>query len=247
MTGLWEERKILKIRKTSPSILNRWDTCPFQWKCNWEKRPGIEIDPTPRDLGNNVHSMIDVYHKMISPKPKASEIKAVANTVFESKFNPSLSHVKKDVKRCIQNFIAFEIMRLKTWKVYKPTFTEKRLENDRYLCIVDFHSDDQGVSIDWKTGKLDRLWNSHLRQGKINQIVLGDNGHNSKRFLFVGLKTGHILEMPLVATNWVDQQREKMLRMIERGEFPKKKGPLCDKFCPYVLDCEFAEVCLWMP
>jgi len=236
-----------KIGKTSPTSLNRWENCPFQWKCRWEKREGITLDETPMKLGSSVHKMIDIYFKMISPKPKVSEIKAVANTVFESKFDPSLSHVKEDAKRCIRNFIDFEIKRLKTWKVYKPTFTEKRIENDRYLCIVDFHSDEQAITIDWKTGKMSRLWDSQLRQGKINQIVLGDNGYNSKRFLFVGLKTGHILEMPLVATNWVDQQRERMLRMISRGEFPKKKGPLCDNWCPYVLDCEFAEVCLWMP
>ena len=236
-----------KIGKTSPTSLNRWENCPFQWKCKWQRREGIEIDKTPMHLGSCIHKMIDIYFKMISPKPKVSEIKAVANTVFESKFDPALSHVKEDAKRCMQNFVSFEIKRLKTWKVYKPTFTEKRLENDRYLCITDFHSDEQGVTIDWKTGKMSRLWDSQLRQGKINQIVLGDNNYNSKRFLFVGLKTGHVLEMPLVTTNWVDKQRERMLRMISRGEFPKKKGPLCDNWCPYVLDCEFAEVCLWMP
>jgi len=112
--------------------------------------------------------------------------------------------------------------------------------------IVDFHSDPQKTSIDWKTGKLDYLRDSELRQGKVYQIMLGNHGHTSERCLFVALYTGRVLEMPMVTDEWVDRERQRMLGMVSAGHFPRIKSGLCDGWCPYAIDCQMAGVCLWM-
>lgn len=233
------------LGKTSPSSLNRWENCALNWLCYKQKRPGIEIDTTARDLGGNVHDMIDTYFGMISETPTEKEIRTIAQSVFDEGFKNSLSHVKKAAVRCWKNFVEFEIDRLKTWPVYAPTLTEARLENERFLGIVDFYSEECRIGIDWKTGNLNQLWDDQLRQGKIYEMLLTDNSHPIDHFYFVSLKAGRTLELPYVTTGWVDQQYQRMQRMIKRGQFPKKKGPLC-KWCSYILDCEFSDVCLWM-
>ena len=122
---------------------------------------------------------------------------------------------------------------------------EAKLSNENYVGIIDFHSDPQTTTIDWKSGKLNQLRDNELRQGKVYENLLGSNEHQTGRILFVALYTGRVLEMPLVTTGWIDGEKEKMLEIVKQNRFPKNVGPLCG-WCPYILDCEFSEVCLWL-
>lgn len=232
-------------RHISPSSGNRFFNCAFQWRCHYDKgRSPIELDTTARDLGLNVHNMNDIFFEQISAEPTADEIQTLAWNIFDANFNRSLSHVKDKAERCIKNFIKFEKNRLLTWDTYKPTFTEKQLRDDKYLAIIDFYSKEEKTGIDWKTGKLSKLWDSQLRQGKICQTVLNNNNYPCEKFLFVGLGNGRVLEVPRLSDLWLEQQRVKMVKMIRADKFPKNPGSLCD-YCGYILDCQLSGECLW--
>jgi len=225
--------------------MNRHKNCPLSWLYYKQKRVGIPLDDSDAQLGLNVHDMTDIYFDKIPDIPIEEDIREIAELVFDENFRADLSNKKRKGQRCWDNFIKFEIDRLRTWPVYKPTFTEKRLENHRFIGILDFYSEECGIAIDWKTGKLNQLWDSNLIEAKIYEELLIDNQHPFDKFYFVALQTGRSLEAPYVNKGWLDQHYDRMMRMIKRGDFPKIKGPLCP-YCIYQLDCEFSDVCLWI-
>jgi len=225
--------------------LNRFENCPLHWWYKKLKRVGIETDDTPRRLGLNIHQMIDEYFKTIPEVPTIDEIEQIAKLVFDKKFDKSLSSVREKAEKCWRNFIKFEKERLKSWPVYKPTKTEAVVQTGDYYCIVDFVSEECGVAIDWKTGAKTRLWDSELRQGKINLMALEGNGSTVDKFFFVCLENGKTLEMPEVNRAWIENSTQRMRRMISKGLFPKIVGKLCG-WCEYQLDCEFSGICLWL-
>ncbi len=239
-------KKYLKRGKMSPSDMGSIAHCPLQWQFRKEGRVGIEVDFRRRLLGSNIHNMIKTYFQRISNKPSKFEIERVAENVWEEKFNSrDLNSLRKRGERCWANFVSFELDRLKKWKVYKPTIVEAKKENDKYVCIADLHSDSQKTTIDWKTGRLDRLNDPELYQAKINLVVLNDLGYKTEKFLFVALYTGRVLEMPMVTEDWLEQERQKMMKMIKTGDLPKNQSVLCG-WCAYILDCEFGGTCLWV-
>jgi len=241
----WLERGLV-----SPSDMNAFlpeSGCPMKWKFGKEGRPGMQTDKGAMMLGSNIHDMIAMYFGRISDRPTEAAIRSVADGVWDEAFNErELRELKKRGERCWKNFVNFELDRRKTWKVYKPTLTEARLKDDKYVGIVDFHSDPQKTCIDWKTGKLDYLRDSELRQGKVYQTMLGNHGHTAERCLFVALYTGRVLEMPVVTDGWLERERARMLGMVEKGEFPRAESGLCHGWCPWQLDCQLAGVCLWV-
>ena len=244
-----EFKKWLRRGLVSPSDMNSFlpnSGCPLKWSYRKENRPGIMMDKLAMFLGSNIHNMIKKYFECVSDKPSEAEVKSIAKSVYEEDFNKRmLGSVKKKAEICWRNFVTFELDRLKTWKIYKPTLVEEKLSGEGFIGIVDFHSDHLMITIDWKTGNLNQLWNNELRQGKVYKTLLRSNRHRVKTVLFVALYTGRVLEMPMVTADWIDGERSKMVKMVEEGRFPKHVGPLCG-WCPYVLDCEFSEVCLWL-
>ena len=70
-------------------------------------------------------------------------------------------------------------------------------------------------------------------------------GYKTEKFLFVALYTGRVLEMPMVTEDWLEQERQKMMKMIKTGDLPKNQSVLCG-WCAYILDCEFGGTCLWV-
>jgi len=239
-------KKYLQRGKMSPTDMGSIKHCPLQWQFGREGRVGIEVDFRRRLLGSNLHNMIKIYFQRISDKPTRAEIKRIAENIWEEKFNSrDLNSLRKRGEQCWANFVSFELNRLKTWKVYKPTLIEAKQENDNYVCIADFHSDSEKTTIDWKTGRLDQLGDAELYQGKINLVVLSDLGYQTRKFLFVALYTGRVLEMPMVTESWLEQERQRMMKMIRSGNLQKHPSPLCG-WCSYILDCQFGGVCLWM-
>ena len=244
-----EIKKWIRRGLVSPSDLNAFlpdSGCPLRWRWRKEHRLGIAVDRQRMFLGSNIHNMIKIYFQRIGDKPSAAEVKSVAESVYQENFNiRELSSEKKRAERCWANFVSFELNRLKTWKIYKPSLVEAKLSNEKYVGIVDFHSDPQSTAIDWKSGNLNQLGDNELRQGKVYENLLVSNEHKTGTILFVALFTGRVLEMPAVTDGWIDGEREKMLGMVRQNQFPKSVSPLCG-WCPYVLDCEFSEVCLWL-
>jgi len=235
-----------QIHRLSPSDLNQFFSCPLQWKFRREGRVGIAVDDRTMLLGSNIHHMITMYFQRISDRPTAAEVKRIAENVWEEGFDEqNLRTLKRRGERCWQNFVRFELERLRSWRTYKPTLVEAKLSNDVYVGIVDFHSDPQRTTVDWKTGGLDQIGKEEMRQGKIYKILLEDNGYQTDRVLFVALQTGRVLEMPMVTRGWLDRESERMVGMVRRGQFPRNPGPRCG-YCPYILDCEFLGVCLWV-
>ncbi|MBA7705625.1 hypothetical protein ES703_114457 [subsurface metagenome] len=241
----WEERGLV-----SPSDMNSFLPpigCPLKWKLKKEGRGGIPVDRGRAMLGSNIHHMIKTYFQHISDKPSEAEIKRIAENVYEEGFNKGqLSGLKKRAERCWKNFVAFELNRRKTWKVYKPDVIEEKLSGAGFIGIIDFHSNRQATTIDWKSGNLNQLGDEQLRQGKVYKILLENNGHKTGRVLFSALYTGRILEMPLVTDGWVERERNKMVTMVRKRQLTKSPGRLCDKWCPYLLECEMSGVCLWV-
>ena len=244
-----ELKKWLARGLVSPSDMNGFlpdSGCPLRWRSRKERRVGIAVDRLRMFLGSNIHEMIKTYFQRISEKPSAAEVKSVAESVFQEGFNRrELSDEKKRAERCWDNFVSFELNRLKTWKIYKPSLVEEKLTNEKYVGVIDFHSDPQSTAIDWKSGNLNQLGDNELRQGKVYENLLGSNEHRTGTVLFVALFTGRVLEMPNVTDGWIDGERSKMLGMVRQHQFPKSVSPLCG-WCPYILDCEFSEVCLWL-
>lgn len=233
----------------SPSDMNSFlpdNGCPLRWKWRKERRAGIAVDKLGMHLGSNIHKMIKIYFQRIGDKPTEAEVKNVAESVYQDVFNRrDLGSVKKKAERCWENFVSFELNRLKSWDVYKPSLVEEKLYNEKHVGIIDFHSDPQSTTIDWKSGNLNQLGDTELRQGKVYENLLVSNEHQTETILFVALYTGRELEMPMVTAGWIDGERDKMLGMVRQHQFPKSVGPLCG-WCPYVLDCEFSGLCLWL-
>lgn len=244
-----ELKKWLGRGLVSPSDMNAFlpeSGCPLRWRYRKENRPGIAVDKLAMFLGSNIHNMIKIYFQRIGDKPSAAEVESVAESVYQEGFNKrDLGSMKKKAERCWSNFVSFELNRLKTWRVYKPTLVEEKMSDEQYVGIIDFHSDPQSTTIDWKSGRLNQLGDNELRQGKVYETLLGSNEHRTGTILFAALYTGRVLEMPMVTAGWLDGERDKMLSMVKQRQFPKSVGPLCG-WCPYVLDCEFSEVCLWL-
>lgn len=241
----WEQRGLV-----SPSDMNAFlppKGCPLKWKLRKEGRGGIPVDRGRAMLGSNLHSMIQSYFQHVSDKPSAAEVKRVAENVYVEEFNKrELSSLKKRAERCWKNFVEFELDRRKRWKVYKPTLVEEKLSGEGFIGIVDFHSDHQATTIDWKSGDLDQLGDSELRQGKVYEILLENNEYQTGTVLFMALYAGRVLEMPLVTDGWIEGQRDKMVDMVGERQFTKNPGWLCDNWCPYLLHCSFSGVCLWI-
>lgn len=230
--------------KISPTDMNLFYTCPRAWKYHTDGKPGIYVDETLTLLGKAIHQAIEEFYTRIGERVTARAIEKTAEDLWREKFEELPGDIKRRANRCWRNFVAFEKWRLKNWEVYPPTFVEKRLENDEFVGVVDFYSRPEETVIDWKTGGLTQLGDEELRQGKIYQILLEDNGFKVREVLFVLLLTGRVLEMPLVTRGWIEKEREGMLRMIKEGRFPRRVTGYC-KNCPYRLDCEFSDMRLW--
>jgi len=229
--------------KFNASDLNMFYTCPNMWRLiRIEKASGIPRDESLMLLGKNIHIIIQDYFSNISEKPTEKEIKKVASRCFETGFDPYLKRFSRSAKQMIQNFIEFEISRLKKGN-YKPLFVEKKLEDEYFRGVIDFYDSD-GIVIDWKTGRQVSITPEMRRQGKIYELLLKHNGFKVKKVYFVTLRNGRVLEMPYTSDSWLISEVNRMVRMYERGMYPKNKSGIC-KNCPVQLECELESLKLW--
>lgn len=234
--------------KFSPSAINEFYSCPKQWQLHRLGACGIAVNRDFMDLGKLVHEAIKEYFNIIGNKPTPQNINRIFTTVFEQHFEQySLNRLRIRANRLRDNFILFEIERVKTWKIYSPTLVEVKLKTENYVTIVDFYSQPHKTLIDWKSGNKRDLTDNDLRQGKVMEIVLKKNGYPVEKILFVGLYPNRVFEVPKIPDGFVDNEKNKMLESVHSNYFPKRgleKG-YC-RWCDVVLDC-FLEGCnLWM-
>jgi hypothetical protein len=227
--------------KYTASSINSFFKCPYKWKLTYlQKTKGIYIVNEKRDLGENIHFIIAKYYEE-SGNPSEKYIEPIAIDCFNRYFDSKLKKYQALAEEMMRNFIKFEKERVKTCGA--PVFVEKMLEDNCFRGKIDMFD---GVNIiDWKTGSVMNIDDDLMRQGKVYDKLLNSNGYNSKfNILFVTLKNGRVLQLPMVTVTWLLSQVEQMNAVICSGNYPKCRSPLCD-WCEVVLECQFDDVNLW--
>ena len=225
--------------------MNGFFRCPYKWDLiNIVKAPCINVQNDKGLLGQNIHSIIAEYYRLVPQHPTSKQIESLATTCFTQMFESFLSHYKHVAEDMVKNFIKFEQSRLKNY--VKPILVEKTLEDDLFKGVIDFF-DGQNI-IDWKTGAMCNLDDDSRRQGKIYDLLLQHNGFNNggKNFkvFFVTLRNSRVLELPFTSEAWLMDQIKHMYSIIQSGRFPKIRSPLCD-WCEVELYCQLEDTHLW--
>ncbi len=227
--------------------MNSFNTCPKQWQLHKTGAVRIPTDTDFRDLGTLTHEAIKEYFSMIGDHPSSDNIRSIFTAVFEQHFEQyRLTRLRLRADKLRDNFISFEISRLKTWKNYRPTLVEIKLEARGYVTIVDFYSQPNRTLIDWKTGNKQDLTDDDLRQSKVMEVVLKEKGYPVEKIFFVALYPNRSFEIPHIADGFIDHEREHMLHSIQLGQFSRlgiDRG-LCS-WCDVVLSCQLEECNLW--
>jgi hypothetical protein len=221
--------------KYTASSINSFFKCPYKWKLTYmQKKKGIHVVNDKRDLGENIHYIIAKYYKE-SGHPAEKYIEAIAKDCFNRYFDTKLKKYQSDAEEMMNNFIKFEKERIKT--AGKPIFVEEMLEDEIFRGKIDMFD---GVNIiDWKTGGLMDIDNDLMRQGKVYDRLLDSNNYKGNfNILFVTLKNGRVLRLPMITMTWLFTQTNQMNSVVSSGMFPKIRSPLCD-WCEVQLECEF--------
>lgn len=234
----------------SPSQINTHVTCPFQWKSNILRYPQILTETKYATAGSVIHASIAEYFRAINDNPSKGEIEGTIQTILDRKWDESgLKRMDSRKDKCMKNFVKFENKRRKTWKVYKPTLIEKYVKSTvnglNYRTIVDAYWKEDGVIIDWKSGKLNTINESEMIQGQVMKMVIEKTGAKVNKVIFVALLTGLDLVMPNVTDGFVETRVQSMFEHVRLNMFPKKKTRLCD-WCGHILRCQTEGQCIWM-
>jgi hypothetical protein len=223
--------------RASASSMNTFFLCQRLWLYQRMQSKGlifgIPVDDESRRLGVNFHSaVIPQYFTDIPEKPTPKDIETVARNTFESHFDATL--LSKNAETILENFIAFEKQRAKTWRQYKPDFIEKHLEFEDFEGIIDFYGD--STIIDWKTGNLTNITPDLMRQGAIYKLLATKNGLQVSKVLFVGLLTNRVITLPLLSESWIMEEKRKFFDSLAQKEFKKNINSHCQT-CMFILRC----------
>lgn len=244
-----EKKHIPTLKYFSPSSLNTCLDCPRRFYYSKTKAPHIITKNVNRDFGSCIHLAIHDYYKknqntILEKDEIEKEILSLVRNRWRDYYLP-----KKEKKRdrVIREFVNFETTRIKNPKSIKmPIYTEIKLySKDKRVnrhCIVDFYNN--GVAIDWKTGRFEKFDRGMMIQGKYTEILLEENNHHVDHVLFVVLGEEQEMPMPFVDRKIVEDLEEKALEIIDTGEFNKNITWLCD-YCDYNLLCFSDNDCLW--
>jgi hypothetical protein len=224
-----------KTIRYTPSSINSFFKCPYKWKLTYlHKTKGIFVVNDKRDLGDNIHFIISKYYEE-SGFPDEKYIEPLVKDTFNRYFDTKLKKYQSDAEEMMNNFIKFEKERIKT--AGKPIFIEKMLEDEVFRGKIDMFD---GINIiDWKTGSNMEIDDDLKRQGKVYEILLNSNNYKGNfNILFIALKNGRTLKLPVVTSTWLYNQTNQMNSIVSSEMYPKCYSPLCD-WCEVQLECEF--------
>jgi len=228
----------------SPSLVNNIKTCSLRWCYSQLRVPKIPVYVKEADFGISGHSAIKKYFESISNKPTEKEIRQTAENAFGV-----VTSMKTKLRRSIDNFVNFEISRLRTWQIYKPKLVEAHLKNTPeeiyrkvnfmppvgFKSIVDFYG--SGILIDWKFGEVDHITDLFQFQLGFMTMQLEWSGNPVNKAYLVSLVSGQILEQPQTTESWVIYNIKNILGQIESNDFRPNKCGLCN-YCEYKLRCD---------
>ena len=236
----------MEIHRFSPSLLNRYDSCPLAFKYSFDELPEVEIDDSKAELGAELHRQIAFYLRALRNDITEEQIQGLSRQAFGEAIKG------KDHKaNIIRNFLSYDEQRRSQTKHIKPDLVEAKLYADlfpsfpQFVTIVDAYWRADETCIDRKTGSATELNDHAILQGTIESLVLKANDHPLQHHLFVYLGNNRTYETPMLSEGELKKQCLTLLDSIKVGHFPKKPSGLCRNYCKYVIRCEFEGVCLW--
>lgn len=238
----------IKIEEIHASELGGFETCPFKWLCAKLNKPQNDADKSRADMGTLLHSCYKQFYdditKLEEITPKIIERRITA--IFDYRWkNEGIKGLKKRAETCNKHWIEIEQDRLRTWKVYKPTATEKQLKFGIFTGTMDFYSYPMKSIIDWKTGDVDHITPEMIAQGKVYEYMARKNDLHVDHVYFALLYRNYFLECPIMPDSWLKEKKDDMLDRIRKNVFPKIKGGLCNNYCEFKITCDLSKFCLW--
>jgi len=237
--------------KLSPSAINTWDTCPFQFFCHYlDKREQIKT-PDTTSFGTAIHNIHDHYYDLIDINTQMNDVPTKIEEAYTELGNYATQKRKTATRKCQSSLKRFEYERIRK-KYGMPTIREKMFtaKISGGLPLIygkpDLYFDDVGLIVDWKTGKCRGLNDSLKIQGHIYKLILEANGYHPKKVVFDYVAYGRRIILPKVSTEWVRMKIEEIVSSVNMNRFPKIKSPLCTKWCGYRLDCDLDKSCPWV-
>ena len=233
----------------SPSALNGFHNCPYQWKCSKTLENTITTDDSAALFGSAIHNIIQIYYSKIDNTLTKADISKILDQAFIEGGNWITDSHKIRTKKIYYNIISFETNRLQQ-KLPKPDIVEKRFNSKLFddlppfHGIIDYYSSEAKTALDWKTGKNHQIDDEKMVQGKIYEMILKANGYEVDKVIFFNLNNGAEPTIPKVNDGWIYSKAKMMCDMITADRFPSKPSGLC-RFCPYQLACEYKKVCRW--
>ena len=238
------------MKKLSPSAINKWYTCPFQYYCHYIDRREQIKTPDTTTFGSTIHNINDHYYDIVKTDTKIEEVSDLIELAYTQLGNWSTQRRKKATKKAQDSFHRFERLRFKH-NYGLPTLREVMLTaklSDDIPYVYgkpDLYFEEPGIIIDWKTGKWAELSDSLKIQGKIYKLILEANGYHPKEVIFDFVVVGKRIKLPEVSTSWVIGKIEDMMSCINDKKFIKTRNALCNKWCGYKLDCDLDDICPW--
>jgi hypothetical protein len=237
-------RRLLN-RRRSPSSISAILTCPLAWYCGATGKPMIKTDTRHLDLGTAVHEIIANYYRRQTPDMTLIQRKELIDDLFARNAKLSiLDNMKTKISDVNAGFKKFETQRLKVYPGFEPSFIEKRLSNNRFVCITDLYSKPNKLGLDWKTGRVTEIDMAKQIQAAVNYRMLDESENPCDHFVFIGLVGGTMVEAPKPKKEWIEAIDDSVIEIIRKGEFPATPHEWCSG-CPSQIRCAFREVDIW--
>lgn len=233
--------------------MNLAEKCPMSWYYYRKKVPKTQGDERYMLAGSVIHESIEQYFKSISDNPHSGLISGTFTSIIDRNWEPHKEVLKELYSRktkCTENFIKFEVERLKTCKRYRPTLLEDKkaatVNGIDFFSIIDSYWEEDGLLVDWKSGNKVTLDVQDYIQGTIEKTILQALGHKVNTVMFVMLLSGQKMVMNPQPENFIMERAKKMIQYWMTNTFPKIRGQGC-VYCGWNLRCTLLDnkLCLW--
>lgn len=242
-----------KMASITQTQMNLAENCPMSWYFYRKKFPKIIGDDRYMLVGTVIHNSIEQYYRTISESPHMGQISGTFKTILDRNWEPHKENLKELFSRkikCEENFVKFEIERMKFCNRYRPSMQEEKLNATingiDFFTIVDCFWSEDGLLVDWKTGNKTSLGTQDYIQGMIEKKILEARGYTVKKVVFAMLLSGQFVEMGLQTDNFLMDRANRMVEYWTSGKFPKIKGQQC-LYCGWDIRCALqdSKLTLW--